>query len=105
MELDASLRSFYRRDARRARSSERDLGLRWRDRGGSTYRAAWIEDTEELYAVRHGQMSEEDRVTVLARAGIEAIERELAGWREVLDSDEPGTYEWLRDHAAAVAEE
>ena len=102
-EVDASLRSFYDEDKRRARSSERDLGLHWRGRDGVSYRAAWVAETGELYSVRHGDSAADDRLAVLARVNEDALERELAGWHEVCDSDEPGTYEWLRERAAAAA--
>jgi hypothetical protein len=102
-ELDASLRSFYEEDAQRARSTERDLGLHWRARDGSSYRAAWVADTGELYSVRHGNSAADDRLAVLARVDGEALERELAGWHEVCGSDTPGTYEWLRERAAAAS--
>jgi hypothetical protein len=101
-ELDASLRSFYEQDARRARSPERDLGLHWRGRDGSSYRAAWVTDTGELYAVRHGSSAAADRLVVLARVDGEALEQELAGWREVCEADRPGSYEWLRERATAA---
>ena len=101
-ELDASLRSFYEDDKRRARSCERDLGLRWRARDGSSYRAAWVADTGELYSVRHGNSAADDRLAVLARVDGDALGRELAGWRDVCDSDKPGSYEWLRERAAAA---
>jgi hypothetical protein len=102
-EVDASLRSFYREDRRRESSSERDLGLHWRARDGKSYRAAWVADTRELYAVRHGDSAADGRLSVLARVDEDALERELAGWQEMCDSDAPGTYEWLRERAAAAA--
>jgi hypothetical protein len=101
--VDPALRDFYAQDSRRAHSRELDLGLRWRALDESTYRAAWIADTGELYTVRHGSPAEASRVTVLARLGPEGLERELDGWREVCDSNEPGTYEWLRARARAAA--
>src|SRR6266498_1009793 len=79
--LHPALRDFYAEDARRAHSAERDLGLRWRSVDGSTYRAAWVEDTGELYSVRHGSPEDGHRVTVLARLSADALERELAGAR------------------------
>jgi hypothetical protein len=100
--LDASVCSFYEEDERRAHSSERDLGLRWRGRDGSSYRAAWVADTGELYSVRHGSTAADDRLAVLARVDEDALERELAGWREVCEGDRPGSYEWLRERAAAA---
>lgn len=102
-ETDASLRSFYRQDRRRARSSERDLGLRWRGHDGVSYRAAWVADTGELYTVRHGDSTADDRLSVLALVDEETLEQEFAGWHEVLHSDKPGSYEWLRERAAAAA--
>ena len=97
--VDPALSDFYAEDPRRADSRELDLGLRWRGLDESTYRAAWIAGTGELYAVRHGSPSETSRVTVLARLGPEGLARALDGWREIVDSDEPGTYEWLRARA------
>jgi hypothetical protein len=98
------LRRFYGEDARRARSREVDVGLRWRSRDGSTYRAAWVEETGELYAVRHGEPDDGERATVLAEVSAETLEREAGGWRELCESDEPGTYEELRGRAAEVDE-
>jgi hypothetical protein len=100
--LNPALNDFYKRDPRRARSRERDLGLRWRARDHSTYRAAWIEDTGELYSVRHGSPAEGARVTVLARLDGGRLDHALHGWRAVCDSDEPGSYEWLQERARAV---
>jgi hypothetical protein len=100
--LNPALNDFYKHDPRRARSRERDLGLRWRARDHSTYRAAWIEDTGELYSVRHGSPTEGARVTVLARLDGGTLDRTLHGWRAVCDSDEPGSYEWLQERARAV---
>jgi hypothetical protein len=101
--VDPALKNFYAEDARRERSRELDFGLRWRALDQSTYRAAWIADTGELYTVRHGAPAEASRVTVLARLGADRLERALKGWREVLDTGEPGTYEWLRARARAAA--
>jgi hypothetical protein len=100
--MDAGLRAFYSADPRRGPSLERDFGLRWRSAQGTTYRAAWIADTEELYSVRHSG-SKRAEVTVLARLGAEALERALAGWRRICDSDRPGSYEWLLERAASAA--
>ena len=101
--VDPALRDFYAEDPRREHSRERDIGLRWRDLDESTYRAAWIADTGELYTVRHGNPSEASRVTVLAQLGADRLERALEGWHEVSDSGEPGTYEWLQARARAAA--
>jgi hypothetical protein len=103
--MDAGLRAFYAADPRRGPSRERDLGLRWRSAHGTTYRAAWIVDTEELYSVRHSGETDRAQVTVLARLGAEALDRALAGWRSIMDRDEPGTYEWLLERAASAQRE
>jgi hypothetical protein len=93
--MDAGLRAFYAADPRRGRSRERDLGLTWRSVHGTTYRAAWIADTEELYTVRHSGDTDEAEVRVLARLGSEALDRALAGWRRIAAASQPGSYEWL----------
>jgi hypothetical protein len=100
--MASGMRAFYAADPRRGPSAERDLGLHWRSATGATYRAAWIADTSELYAVRHSGRAEDARVTVLARLGAEALERCLAGWRRICDSDEPGSYEWLVERATGA---
>lgn len=101
-DMGAGLRAFYAADPRRGLSEERDYGLRWRSAGGATYRAAWITETEELYSVRHSGDAADAEVTVLARLGGEVIDRALAGWRRVCDSDQPGSYEWLVERAAGA---
>ena len=100
--MSAGLRAFYAADPRRGRSAERDFGLRWRSATGATYRAAWIAETRELYSVRHSGRADDAQVTVLARLGAEALDRCLAGWRRICDSDEPGSYEWLLERVAGA---
>jgi hypothetical protein len=100
--LSAGVRAFYAADPLRRSSAERDFGLRWRSTTGATYRAAWIADTEELYSVRHSGVTEDAEVTVLARVGAEVLDRVLAGWRRICDSDQPGSYEWLVERAASA---
>jgi hypothetical protein len=100
--VDPAMRGFYAEDPRRAASAEVDLGLRWRGCDGSTYRAAWIEATGELYSVRHGEPSEGARLSVIARLAREALERRLAGWRAVNASDRRGSYEWLLERVGAA---
>ena len=50
-----SLDAFYAGDRRRRSSRERDVGLWWRERGGATYRAAWVQATGEVYLLKHGR--------------------------------------------------
>ena len=96
------LRAFYAADPRRRSSAERDYGLRWRSATGATYRAAWIADTEELYAVRHSAATDRAEVTVLASVCAELLDHALAGWRRVCGSDQPGSYEWLLERARSA---
>ena len=49
-----SLTAFYDADDRRRSSRECDLGLVWRADDGGTFRAAWVEETGEVYLFRHG---------------------------------------------------
>jgi hypothetical protein len=88
-----SLQALYSDPARR-RSRERDLGLRWRARDGSTYRAAWIEETEELYTVRHldGE-GHGGSVRILGRVPAARVERALREWPALRGDD--ASYEWL----------
>jgi SH3-like domain-containing protein len=41
-------------------------------------------------------------VTVLARLSARALDRALAGWRRICESDEPGSYEWLLERATSA---
>jgi hypothetical protein len=96
-----SLASFYTADDRRIHSRERDVGLWWRDDvDGPLHRAAWVNDTGELYLVRLG--SAEDgggRVEVLTTVlDGEQLEEALEGWRE--RCGEPRSLSWLRERAA-----
>jgi hypothetical protein len=99
-----SLNSFYAADARRARSRERDVGLWWReDADGPLHRAAWVNDTGELYLVRLGPTEQGGgQVEVLAIvADGERLERVLEGWRE--RCGQPRSLMWLRERAARLS--
>jgi hypothetical protein len=92
-----SLASFYTADARRIRSRELDMGLWWREGPSDPlHRAAWINDTGELYLVRLGPEAEGGgRVEVLATvAERERVEDLLQGWRE--RCGELRSLSWLR---------
>lgn len=102
--MDSALSAFYRADRRRAKSPERDLGLRWRSAHGTTYRAAWIAATEEVYSVRHSGRRPAE-VRVLGRMAHEALERALGGWQHVCDCGRPGSYEWLLERMASAGRE
>jgi len=94
-----SLETFYAADPRRRESRERDVGVAWRGAGGATYRAAWIEATEELYLVRHGHPVEGGGTVEVLRRRFRL--RELAaafrGYRDVVGRR--GSLSWLRERA------
>jgi len=97
-----SLGAFYGADRRRGASRERDYGLWWRGEGlqDPTYRAAWIEETGELYVMQHEGTRGGGHVAVLARINDRLdLERRLAGWQEVCG--ERGSFRWLLDRIAA----
>jgi hypothetical protein len=77
----ASLDDFLAADQRRLASRETDFGLHWRgDDGNTTYRAAWIEATGELYVVQSGSpLDGGGHVEVLAVTGRAVIEAALGG--------------------------
>jgi hypothetical protein len=98
-----TLVAFYSADPARLDSRERDVGLWWRSgKDGPMHRAAWVEDTGELYVVRLGPASEGGgAVEVIARApDAERLERALSGWRERCGM--PGSLQWLRVRAARL---
>jgi hypothetical protein len=92
-----SLADFLRERPQRRRSRERDVGLRWRD-GHALYRAAWIEDTGELYLVQLGATGDGGGHVELLAGGLDhaRMEAAVAGWRQAQDRDDH-SLEWLRD--------
>jgi hypothetical protein len=98
-----SLTDFYRADSRRVDSRERDVGLWWRESAEDPlHRAAWVNDTGELYLVRLGPVQDGGgKVEILATvADSEQLEQILQGWRE--HCGEPRSLSWLRERAACV---
>jgi hypothetical protein len=98
-----SLASFYRADPRRIESRELDVGLWWRDDAdGPLHRAAWVDDTGELYLAHLGPAaSGGGTVEVLATfATRELLERALLGWQA--RCGEPGSLGWLRGRVARL---
>ena len=90
-----SLGAFYASDPARRSSRERDVGLFWRSRQGTTFRAAWVRDTGELYLFQHALGGPGGgSVHLLARTMDEhELGQRLAGWEEVCGRE--GSLEWL----------
>lgn len=98
-----SLVAFYSADPARLTSRERDVGLWWRsDDESPMHRAAWVQDTGELYLVRLGPAADGGGgVEVIARVSdADALENALRGWRERCGT--PGSLQWLRVRAARL---
>ena len=99
----ASLDEFVRADPARLTSREVDFGVLWRERSSASrsYRAAWIEQTGELYVVQAGPPGEGGgHVEVLGttdRAGVEAA---LRGWQDQCRRE--GSLAWIRSRARGL---
>ena len=80
-----SLDAFYAADSRRRYSRERDIGLVWRARHGRTFRAAWVQETGEVYLFRHGHPLEGGGVVCVEERRFELREllAAVAGYREI----------------------
>ena len=80
-----SLHAFYADDRRRRHSRERDVGLFWRGRDGSSFRAAWIQETGEVYLFRHGSPLDGGGTVHLHahRFGLGELHRMLKGYAAV----------------------
>ncbi|HEY2216874.1 MAG TPA: hypothetical protein VGH21_05220, partial [Solirubrobacteraceae bacterium] len=99
----STLQGFYAADPRRVRSRERDVGLWWRaSADGPLHRAAWINDTGELYLVQLGDPEQGGgRVEVLSTVAEEdRLEQVLEGWRR--RCGEPQSLAWLRGRVARL---
>jgi hypothetical protein len=99
-----SLTNFYRADAARVHSRERDMGLWWREHAnGPLHRAAWVSDTGELYLVRLGPAEQGGgQVEVLAIVSDgERLEQVLEGWRS--RCGQPRSLSWLRERARRLS--
>ena len=93
-----SLESFYAGDHRRRASRERDVGLFWRGRGGTTYRAAWVQATGELYLLEHGRPAcRGGLLRVLGTYTARQVDELFAGWRDVCGRRH--SLDWLLDRA------
>jgi hypothetical protein len=92
-----SLAAFYNADRRRLRSRERDFGLIWRGGNGVTFRAAWVQETGEVYLFRHGHPQDGGgTVDLLSRRfGLGELQTALRGYQEVCGR--PGSLLWFLD--------
>lgn len=101
-----SLDAFYESDRRRRYSRERDVGLVWRGTGGATFRAAWVQETGEVYLYKHGHaLDGGGTVAVMDRRfGLGELQAALRGFREVVGR--PGSLVWFLErvsHGAPLA--
>jgi DNA-directed RNA polymerase subunit RPC12/RpoP len=99
----ASMDDFVTSDARRLFSAEVDFGLYWRElESETTHRAAWIEETGELYLVKAGPPRlGGGHVEVLATGDRRRIDAALEGWQE--QCGRSGSIEWLRERSALAS--
>jgi hypothetical protein len=90
-----SLGAFYAADRRRDISREHELGLWWLgdDWHAPRFRAAWVEQTGELYLMQHEGTPGGGRLDVVATGTLEQLERRLEGWRDVVG--EWGSLRWF----------
>jgi hypothetical protein len=99
-----SIVAFIREDDRRMNSREYDIGLSWRDAStGHTYRAAWIEETGELFVVQCGTPDDGGGHVEVLVTGCdeERLSRVLPGWRELVGP--MGSLDVLRRPVASAA--
>ncbi len=92
-----SLTAFYNADGRRMHSRERDVGLMWRGRNRQTFRAAWVQETGEVYLCRHGHPPDGGgTIDVLARRfGLGELQAALGGYKDVCGR--PRSLQWFLD--------
>ena len=81
-----TLEAFYAEDTRRLNSRERDIGLHWRGGRGVTFRAAWVEETGEIYLFRHGAPMKGGGTVKLVHGRFSEFEmrRAMRGYRDVV---------------------
>ena len=97
-----SLTAFYNADRRRRHSRERDVGLMWRGGNGQTYRAAWVQETGEVYLCRHGHPPDGGAtVDVLARRfGLGELRTALRGYQDVCGR--PASLRWFLERTRTL---
>ncbi|MBL7501385.1 hypothetical protein I6A84_10525 [Frankia sp. CNm7] len=115
-----NIQEFYTADPRRRESEEVAFGEGWTEHAdpASTYRLSWVEQTQEIYAVRephpgggllapvldyynvHQADVDELRVDILAVADLASVDAALAGWHDQLG--ERDSLRWARQRLAAL---
>jgi hypothetical protein len=100
VETYLSLAAFYAADPVRRRSRERDVGLFWRSRRGPSFRAAWVQDTGEVYLFQHalGGRGGGSVHLLPGRFGDDEVQERLDGWQD--HCGVPGSLDWLLDRVA-----
>jgi hypothetical protein len=98
-----SLNAFYNADRRRLRSRERDVGLAWRGGDGTSFRAAWVQETGEVYLCKHGDPLDGGGTVDLLdrRFGLGELQAALRGYHDVCGR--PGSLVWFLDRTRSVA--
>jgi hypothetical protein len=99
----ASMDDFVRADPTRLASREVDFGVLWRERSSASrsYRAAWIEQTGELYVVQAGPPAEGGgHVEVLGTTDRARVEAALRGWQDEYPRE--GSLAWIRSRARGL---
>jgi hypothetical protein len=95
-----TLQRFYETDPRRATSPERDVGLWWRDHHDASFRAAWVQNTGEIYMLAHGVPEHRGGpITVLGHCTAGGLDSLLTGWRDVCGRR--GSVDWLIERATS----
>jgi hypothetical protein len=94
-ETHSSLAAFYAANSRRWPSAEVDLGLRWRGAGVSTYRAAFVEETGELYVFEHVRADGGGGMVFVHehRFAHSDLAAAFAGWEDVCGAEH--SVDWL----------
>ena len=94
-----SLEAFYAARPPRRLSRERDLGLLWRAEDETTYRAAWVQATREVYLYRHGHPEDGGGTVDVLERRFEPGELvwSFAGYREVCGR--PSSLDWFLERA------
>ena len=89
--------------ARPRHSRERDVGLMWRGAAATSFRAAWVQETGEVYLCEHGHPADGGgTVSLLARRfGLGELHAALRGYAQVCGR--AGSLAWLLERVGPVS--